>query len=111
LDVIPRRIYYYETATGRCPFLEWRDALRDQVLVDALRARLARIRLGLLGHAESVGKGVFELKVDVGPGYRVYFAEWKRTIVVLLSGGDKSTQRRDIKLAQAYWADFRRSNP
>ena len=111
MEPIPRSIYYYETQAGQCPFLEWRESLKDPLFVDALRARMARVRLGLLGACRPVGDGVMELKFDMGPGYRVYFGEWGRTIIVLLCGGSKVTQRRgDIKLAQVYWADFRRSN-
>jgi len=111
LEPIPRRIYYYETNGGRCPFLEWRDSLKDQDVIDALRVRLARVRLGLLGRCDAVGEGVIELKFDIGPGYRVYLAEWGKTIVVLLQGGDKGSQKRkDIEQAKAYWRDFRRSN-
>jgi putative addiction module killer protein len=80
-------------------------------MIDALRARMARVRLGLFGQCHPVGDGVLELIFDVGPGYRVYFSTWGQTIVVLLCGGDKSTQRRmDIELAKMYWRDFRRSN-
>ena len=79
--------------------------------MDALRARLARVRLGLMGRCGAVGDGIWELKFYVGPGYRVYFAEWRNTLIVLLCGGDKSTQaRKDIGLAKNYWEDFRRSN-
>ena len=111
MEPVHRKIYYYETSGGQCPFLEWRDSLNDPVFVDAWRVRLARVRLGLLGRCDSAGEGVLELKFDIGPGYRVYFAEWGRTIVVLLHGGDKGSQRRkDIEFAKEYWRDFRRSN-
>jgi len=111
LESIRRRIYYYETVDGRCPFKIWRDSLKDQAFIDALRSRLARVRLGLIGATNSVGEGVSELKFYIGPEYRVYFGEWGNSIVVLLCGGDKSTQRRkDIELAKDYWKDFRTSN-
>ena len=111
MDSKLRKVYYYERDDGTCPFIEWRDSLGDQVMIDALRARMARVRLGLFGQCHPVGDGVLELIFDVGPGYRVYFSTWGQTIVVLLCGGDKSTQRRmDIELAKMYWRDFRRSN-
>jgi putative addiction module killer protein len=69
-------------------------------------ARLTRLQAGLLGNCKAVGAGVFELKDDFGPGYRIYFAEDNQDLVLLLCGGDKSTQRTDIQIAKAYWADY-----
>jgi putative addiction module killer protein len=70
---------------------------------------LNRIRLGNFGDCKPVGKGVNELlRVDYGPGYRIYYGKSKTTIVILLSGGSKRTQAKDIRLAQTYWADFKR---
>ena len=71
-----------------------------------IRARIARVRAGNLGKRQSVGKGVFELKIDFGPGYRVYFGQVADAMVILLCGGDKSTQAKDIKTAHEYWADY-----
>lgn len=62
--------------------------------------------MGNFGHWKSVGQGVKELKIDVGPGYRIYFGEDGEKVVVLLVGGDKTTQSNDIKLAQQYWAEY-----
>jgi putative addiction module killer protein len=72
-----------------------------------IRKRLNRVRLGNLGDIEAVGGGVKELKIHFGPGYRVYFAEDGKTVVVLLCGGDKSSQAEDIRRAREYWADYR----
>lgn len=72
------------------------------------RGRLDRVRLGNLGQYRSAGEGVFELKIDFGPGYRVYFGQEGNTVVILLCGGDKKTQDKDIKSAREYWADYRR---
>jgi putative addiction module killer protein len=68
---------------------------------------LDRIQLGNLGDYRSVGSGVFELKIDYGPGYRVYFAQVDSLIILLLCGGDKSTQDRDIRQSQQFWSDFK----
>lgn len=68
--------------------------------------RLDRIEQGNLGDYRSVGAGVFELKIDYGPGYRVYFGQVGSTIVLLLCGGNKGTQERDIRKAQKYWEDY-----
>lgn len=96
------------TPDGRVPFREWLSDLRDVGAQARIRVRLNRVRLGNLGDAKSVGGGVSELRVDHGPGYRVYFARSGNTIVLLLCGGDKSTQQRDIGTAWAYWLDYQR---
>lgn len=110
MNLTARKIYYYERDDGRCPFTEWRDSLKDQVFLDAWQKRLLRIRLGLLGKCSSVGEGVLEFKFDIGPGYRIYFAEWGRSIVVILLGGDKSTQAKDVEQAKRSWKEFRSAN-
>ncbi len=69
--------------------------------------RIGRLEYGLYGDCESVGDGVSELRIFLGPGYRVYFAEEVRHIVVLLCGGDKSTQDKDIKTAKTYWKEYK----
>ena len=72
-------------------------------------ARLARVRQGNLGDCKAVGEGVSELRVDFGPGYRVYFGQKGRIWVVLLCGGDKRTQECDIRLAKQYWQEYKAS--
>ena len=71
--------------------------------------RLDRLELGNFGDCKPVGEGVLELRLDFGPGYRVYFAEDGPIIVLLLIGGDKNTQTKDIKTAKAYWQEHRKS--
>ena len=73
-----------------------------------VRVRLNRLRLGNFGDCKSVGGGVGELRVDYGPGYRVYFGRQGDRIVILLCGGAKKTQSKDIQLAQQYWAEYQR---
>ncbi len=104
----PRELLEYETEEGRSPFGEWLRGLRDIQARAVIRKRLNRVRLGNLGHCRSVGDGVHELKIDVGPGYRVYFGLDGPIIVILLCGGDKGSQENDLKKARAYWADYRR---
>lgn len=99
----PYRLEYYLDDEGNAPFIRWLHALRDQVAVYRIRARLDRVALGNFGKVNSVGDGVWELKIDHGPGYRVYYAMTGKTIVLLLIGGDKSTQQRDIGTAKAFW--------
>jgi putative addiction module killer protein len=97
----------YLTEDGRSPFAEWLDGLRDRRARARIEARLARVRLGNLGDYGPVGEGVQELRIFSGPGYRVYFGFESSMIVVLLCGGSKSSQRRDIATAKAYWHDYR----
>jgi putative addiction module killer protein len=84
----------------------WLDGLRDRKAVRIIRQRIVRVSGGLFGDVEPVGDGVRELRIDFGPGYRVYFVVRGRTVVVLLSGGDKSSQDRDIRRAKAIAAQL-----
>jgi len=102
----PKAVLVYQTREGRLPFDEWLRDLDDQNAVARVLARIGRVRRGNLGDCKPAGKGVSELRVDYGPGYRVYFGQKGHTLVVLLCGGDKRTQGRDIALAQVYWADY-----
>ena len=70
--------------------------------------RLERVRLGNLGDWKAVGEGVSELRIEAGPGYRVYYGQDGKSIVILLCGGSKATQTRDIKHAKLYWQDYKR---
>ena len=98
----------YQTADGKVPFTEWLEGLRDRKARATIRTRLNRVRLGLLGDCKSVGEGVMEFRIHLSPGYRVYFAQEKETVVLLLCGGDKGSQNRDIARAKKYWQDYRR---
>ena len=100
-------LYHYQTASGKRPFVEWLAALDDRQARAKIEARLARVAVGNFGDIETAGEGGLELKVDWGPGYRVYFARLGRTIVLLLCGGDKSTQQKDIDRAKDYFKDYR----
>ncbi|MBX9771606.1 MAG: type II toxin-antitoxin system RelE/ParE family toxin [Candidatus Obscuribacterales bacterium] len=86
----------------------WFERLRDKQTKQIIRTRVARIRSGNLGKKRSVGAGVQELVIDYGPGYRLYFGQDGKDIVILLCGGDKSTQHEDIKKAKDYWEIFKR---
>ena len=80
-------------------YFQWFKSLNDREARGRIDARIRRMSLGNLGDVKPVGEGVSELRIDYGPGYRVYFAQRGQTIVVLLAGGDKKTQDRDIKKA------------
>ena len=81
-------------------FRKWRTRLKDERARILIASRLDRLAFGLAGDAEAVGQGVSELRIHHGPGYRIYFQKRGSTIIVLLCGGDKSTQAKDIKAAK-----------
>lgn len=80
-------------------FSKWLESLRDRNARSRVQARIIRLGLGNPGDVKSVGHGVSELRIDYGPGYRVYFIEKGSELVILLAGGNKSTQSKDIKKA------------
>jgi putative addiction module killer protein len=108
VDHCPYTISYYLTERGVKPFKEWLDGVKNIVARQKVRIRLDRVRLGNLGKNRSVGQGVYELKIHYGPGYRVYYGLKQKTVVLLLLGGDKSSQKEDIAQAKAYWQDYKR---
>lgn len=96
----------YQTPDGRAPFAEWLAALRDRRANQAIAARILRMQAGNRGDWKAVGGGVFELRIDTGPGYRVYCGQDGATLVLLLCAGDKRTQPKDIERAHDYWKDY-----
>ena len=102
-----RELREYLTETGRNPFHDWLHALRDTQVRARIRVRLNRVRLGNFGDCNPVGEGVLELRMDFGPGYRAYLGQDGDTLVILLCGGDKQTQTRDIAKAKEYWTSYR----
>lgn len=97
----------YITTAGREPFIEWLEPLRDKESRARVRARLERIKLGIFGDCAPVGEGIFELRFFFGSGLRVYFGEYAGSIILLLCGGDKRTQNRDIQKAKECWKEFK----
>ena len=81
-------------------YFNWFNSLRDRQARARINARIRRLSLGNPGDVKPVGEGVSELRIDYGPGYRVYFVQRQQTIVILLAGGDKHTQDQDIKTAR-----------
>ncbi len=99
-------VRHYLTAAGVDPFAEWLNALRDRQARARVEARIDRVERGLFGDCEPVGEGVSELRIDWGPGYRVYFGRAGARIVLLLLGCDKRKQQADITQAKEYWHDY-----
>jgi putative addiction module killer protein len=103
-----KELIIYQTEDGKEPFTRWRKSLKDKVTVARIDRRIERMAEGHYGDFKAVGEGVYELRLFFGPGYRVYFAEDGGTVVLLLCGGDKGSQDRDISAAQSYWQDYQR---
>jgi putative addiction module killer protein len=91
-------------------FRDWLVGLKDRQAHARVLARVARMELGNLGDVEPVGNGVSETRIDYGPGYRVYFASKGKALIILLAGGDKKTQAKDIKSAKALWVAWKEEN-
>lgn len=100
----PRELVNYQTPDGSEPFAEWFTNMRDKRTQKRIAARLLRIEEGNFCDHASVGDGVWELKLFFSAGYRIYYAE--EGIVLLLCGGDKSSQPRDIERAKGYWKEY-----
>lgn len=100
----PQDIRYYITQNGKKPFYDWFFDL-DSKTASIVYERLERIKTGYFGDYKNLGHGVFELRIHIGPGYRVYFGKRNREIILLLCAGDKNTQMKDIKKAKNYWED------
>ena len=109
-EIKNRIIRNYITPSGAIPFEEWMSGLKDPVTRYRIKTRLDRVEKGNYGDHRSVGDGVWELKFDFGSGYRLYFVEEGDVSVILLCGGDKSTQTKDIKTAKMYWQELLEKN-
>ena len=102
-----RKLRFYRTADGKVVVEEWLASLRDARTRARLHIRLDRLEEGNLGDHRSVGGGVIELREHFGSGYRIYLGLDGERVIILLCAGDKSTQARDIRIAQGHWADYR----
>jgi len=98
----------YECHDGRIPFDDWIGTFNSTKDRARLLKRLNKVQLGNLGDWASLGDGVFELREHFGAGYRIYYGLEKQTVILLLCGGDKSSQTKDIKTAKQYWHDFKK---
>jgi len=98
----------YRRPDGVIPFDRWIAQIKDVRAKARILTQLDRLKIGLPGDWKSVGAGVFELRIFEGKGYRIYFGRDGKAVVILLCGGNKSTQTRDIELAKSYWQEYRR---
>lgn len=100
-------IEYYETDTGKCPYLEWEGELPIKLRAQ-IRKRLNSVRLGNFGDIKPIEGSIFELRIRTGAGYRIYYAKKGSKIIILLCAGSKRSQDRDIAKAKKYWKDLGR---
>ena len=100
-------IRYYLARDGRSPFEGWFASL-DRAARVKVTAAITRLGQGNLSNVKGVGEGVLEYRIDWGPGYRVYFGRDGESLVILLTGGTKQRQQRDIERAKELWADYKR---
>lgn len=98
----------YKQVDGRCPFDDWFFSLRDKRVQGRVVARLLNVEAGNLGDCSSVGEGVVELRVHLGAGYRIYCGRSGTSLIILLCGGDKSSQPRDIRRAMEFWNNWKK---
>ncbi|HZK75487.1 MAG TPA: type II toxin-antitoxin system RelE/ParE family toxin [Candidatus Kapabacteria bacterium] len=105
MESIPRIVEAYRSNTGKWYFDEWFDSLMFETQAQIAK-RLNRMKVGLFGDTKPVGEGVTELRIHVGPGYRVYYGQDDK-LVLLLAGSDKSEQKRTIKLAIDLWREYK----
>ncbi len=105
-EVTPKLVIAYMTPDGKEPFTDWLNGLRDAMGRKRILARIVRLQDGNYGDCEPVGEGVSELRLFFGGGYRVYIGNRNNTLVILLCGGDKDSQDRDIEQAKAYWREY-----
>ena len=103
--MIKKEVEIYTTKSGKKPFLDWFEKLdcKNQVKITA---RLERIEVGHYGDFKKLKDSINELRFFTGSGYRIYFAEESDKIIILLTGGDKSTQNKDIKTATVYYQEY-----
>jgi len=98
----------YVTLEGRAIFTDWWNTLRDGRAREKIHTQIDRLALGNAGDHKSVGHGIYELRIHYGPGYRVYYSKTGTHSVLLLCGGNKSSQQQDVNRARQYWNDYRR---
>ena len=103
---MPYTVEIYQNKQGQRPFEAWVNRLRERRAQAAIDNRIRRLSLGNLGDYRLIDEGIGELKIDIGPGYRVYFRRIGQQIILLLCGGDERSQRRDIERAKQYWNDY-----
>jgi len=100
------QVIEYLNSEGKDPYREWLAGLADRQARARILTRINRLEAGSFGDCKPLAAGVWELRIDWGPGYRVYYARAGRRLILLLAGGDKRKQQADINAAISYWKDW-----
>jgi putative addiction module killer protein len=106
MDIRPRQVLNYVTTDGRDIFREWLTSLNDSLARATIRARIDRLLLGNFGDHRRLTNDLFELRIHYGPGFRIYCGDLGGDIILLICGGTKGTQKKDIQKAKDYWQEF-----
>jgi putative addiction module killer protein len=101
-------IEHYLTPSGEEPYQQWLERLKDKTARARISTRVTRLAANLPGDCKPIANGVWELRIDHGPGYRIYYARAGKRLILLLLGADKRRQQVDIERALGYWADYLR---
>lgn len=101
------KIYRYQDENGKEPFSNWLNNLKDKQAAARIRMRILQMKAGNFGDWKPISKNLIELRVHIGPGYRLYCGNYKKSIVILFTGGNKSTQSNDIKTAIKLWNEWK----
>ena len=102
MEAVPQKVLFYTTQDKFCPFADWLKSCKDKKVLDNIRQRIIQLRKGNFGVYRNLTGDLYELKIYYGPGYRIYFAREDNETVLLLLGGTKRTQKRDIEKARNY---------
>lgn len=109
MKIKERLVDYFMTPTGKIPAQDWLNSIKDKLTQAILYKRIRQAGLGSFGDTKSVGEGVHELRINHGPGFRIYYAIHQDEVILLLIGGSKRTQSSDIEKAKTYWTIFKES--
>lgn len=101
------KISVYTTVDGKAPFLNWLESIKDFQVRRRIQLRIDRLEIGNFGDTKQIDNSLYELRLFFGSGYRVYYTIENDKLVILLMGGDKSTQSKDIKKAKEYLQDYK----
>jgi putative addiction module killer protein len=105
-EVKVRQVEYFVTESGKAPAKEWLDGLKDKITQAILYKRIRQAGMGNFGKTRFIGHGIQELKIDYGPGYRIYYGIYQDRLILLLMAGTKSSQQSDINKAKVFWTEW-----
>ncbi len=111
MDKKKKTLKIFQEPGGKEPFIQWLESIKDRKTRSRIITRLDRLEVGNPGDYKQVGEGVFELRLQFGPGYRIYYGEDGPVIVILLMGGDKSSQSKDIEKSLSFWKSYKEAKP